>query len=211
MGTSILRVATLVGAAVVICSIILIDVHTTLWQELVVLSGLAAGLVTFLLTTLFIDRALQRSQAKRQAPIRRLALTELLHGIADEDRSALTRGVVVPRKLPSLQTSDDADLSRQIHQLLHAADTERRNLAKILGTWALFFTSNDGEERLVEHVARNTLRFETVRDAALALEASIEAGGDRTAALSTASRQIEACNHGIEDLARHLESELQKT
>src|SRR5699024_12392333 len=79
-----------------------VDVPTPIWQSLVILSGLAAGLVTFFLPSLFIDRFIQRAQRRRWAPVTRLALTEVLHQFADDQHSELTKGHIEPRRLPTL-------------------------------------------------------------------------------------------------------------
>ena len=91
------RIAIWIGAVTVIAVILWLDVMTGLWNELVILSGLAAGLVTFLLTVLVLDKLIARSTARRWSPVNRLALTEFLYSIADDERSEISRGEIVPR------------------------------------------------------------------------------------------------------------------
>ena len=54
------QMAGVIAVLALIIVVIVVDIHTSLWQELVILSGLVAGVITFLLTTFFIDRILQR-------------------------------------------------------------------------------------------------------------------------------------------------------
>ena len=88
---SALHVVTVIGALALIVIILWIDISTGFWQEIVILSGLAAGLVTFLLTTVFIGRFHQRSIEKRWEPVTHMALTSLLHQLAGKKHSDLSR------------------------------------------------------------------------------------------------------------------------
>src|SRR5690554_3397466 len=84
------------SAAILFAAVILwIDIATGLWQEVVILSGLVAGIVMFLLTILVFDRIAERATARRWAPVNRLALSEFLHELADDEDSEISRGLVV--------------------------------------------------------------------------------------------------------------------
>src|SRR5690606_17163398 len=66
---------------------------TGLWHDYVILSGLAAGVVTFVLTALIVDRVVARSTHERRAAVTRLAISDMLHAVADENeaRSRMAR------------------------------------------------------------------------------------------------------------------------
>ena len=113
--------AGVIAILALIIVVIVVDIHTTLWQELVILSGLVAGVITFLLTTFFIDRILQRSQRARQAPLRRLALVELLHALADDDHSQLMRGILRVRQLPEPTANSSKELAARTEEILSQA------------------------------------------------------------------------------------------
>lgn len=165
------RVAMLVGALGVIAIILWVDIATGLWQELVILSGLAAGLVTFLLTVLVFGRIVENSAARRWAPVNRLALSEFLHALADEDRSEISRGHVLARSIPTpAEWSDPAGLPIQLHALREAVVEERRRLSEALSRWAEFLASSGDNEQILRHVAAIALRLDRIRDAALELE-----------------------------------------
>ena len=68
----------LVGTGVIFAALVVwVDLSTDLWQKYVVISGLAAGLVTFVLSALVIDRLIAKSAHERWAPVTRLALGDL--------------------------------------------------------------------------------------------------------------------------------------
>lgn len=90
-----------VVTAVLLVVIIWIDVASGFWQEMVILSGVAAGFVSFVLTAMFLDQAVARHQHQKWYPVTRLALTDLLHAIADDERSDIRRGQIIARSLPA--------------------------------------------------------------------------------------------------------------
>lgn len=59
------RTLALAAGVVTMAVVIWIDVATGLWQQVVILSGIAAGLLTFLLTALFLDRWVARADHER--------------------------------------------------------------------------------------------------------------------------------------------------
>ncbi|NLA28267.1 MAG: hypothetical protein GX875_01225, partial [Propionibacterium sp.] len=86
------NLAIVLGVVVVVGIILWLDIATGVWSDLVVLSGLAAGLVTFLLNATIIDKLIARSAARRWKSVNRLAVSEILHLVADERTSEIARG-----------------------------------------------------------------------------------------------------------------------
>lgn len=168
----------LVGAAVLIGIILWIDIATGLWQEFVILSGLAAGLVTFLLTVIVLNRFIARDAARRWAPVNRLAITEFLYSVADEERSEFAHGIVVPRALPDTfpePVSPDnpgAELADALRQLREAVAKERSTLSDALSRWAEFLTTSGDNEVILRQLAEIAFQLDQVRDAALEYEES---------------------------------------
>ncbi|MGL3150784.1 hypothetical protein ACSS7Z_10530 [Microbacterium sp. A82] len=198
------RIAVLVGAFVVIGIILWIDIATGIWQELVILSGLAAGLVTFLLTALVLSRVMEKSAARRWAPVNRLALSEFLHALADEEGSEISRGRVHPRSIPTLvDASTPAELSAQLHVLREVVVDERRRLSEALSRWAEFLASSGDNEEILRHVAAIALRLDRVRDAALELEESPQPQNKEPLV-----REIDGCNTKFSALVDELQERL---
>lgn len=209
------RLIASVAALVLIVVVIWVDVTTTIWQELVILSGLAAGLVTFLLTSLFIDRFIQRAQRRRWAPVTRLALTEVLHQFADDQHSELTKGHIEPRRLPTLVESQTTHMLLSSTRGLRATVArERTRLSTVLGTWWNFLSATPGTDDLVRHIADATLLFDRVRDASLELDTALEQRGvphadeQSRAALATLNTEVLACNSAIAGIVREINSRL---
>ncbi|WP_425309958.1 hypothetical protein AADG42_14715 [Ammonicoccus fulvus] len=200
------RTATIVGAVVVIGVIIWIDIATGLWQNLVILAGLAAGLVSFLLTTLVLDRVMARHQARRWAPLNRLALSEFMHAMADEDASEISRGHIVMRSLPEVQSPLGSErLHQELSELREQVVSEREQLAVALSMWAEFLTSSGDNETILNHAAGIALRLDEVRDATVAVERE---GSEET--LAELRREIDNCNHHFATMAQELHSRLEE-
>lgn len=161
------------AAGVVVAVIIWFDVTSAIWQEVVILSGLAAGFVTFLLTVFVLDKVLARSTARRWAPVNRLAFTEFLHALADEDRSEITRGQVTPRTIDEPRFhADRRRYDDELERLREAVVTERRRLADLLGRWAPFLASSGANEVVLLHVADIALALDRIRDISLEAESA---------------------------------------
>lgn len=199
-----LHIAGIAGAIAVIIVVIWLDIATGVWQDLVVLSGLAAGLVTFLLTVLVVDRVVARSNARRWAPVTRLALTEFLHGLADEDQSEIARGVIVPRTLPPLSLellpTDRAAKLRELRELVVA---ERQHLSNALSHWVEFLAASSGSNDVLLHVADVALQLDRIREASLDLEREAT-----TATIASLNAEIHTCNERFEALAAELKEQL---
>jgi len=189
-GVRVRRFAIGAIAFVLIAVIIILDITTGVWNDLVIVSGLAAGLVTFLLTTLVVDRVVARATERRWAPVSRFALSEFLHSIADSERSEVSRGLIVPRTLAEFTaTPEDPGLTARLDSLRDQVMRERTLLANALGRWAQFLASNGDNSEVLQHTANLAQLFEEVRDAAL--EAERDPGATRLAELS---RLISAAN-----------------
>ena len=200
------RIAAVAGAIVTMVVILWIDVATGLWQELVVLGGVAAGVVTFALTVLVLDRVVARSTALRWEPVTRLALTEFLHALADEDRSEVSRGRIEPRLLPEPPPPGAVPLSRWLDDLREIVVGERRRLANVLGTWSSFLASSSDHEALLIRIADIALQLDRVRDESLEV-AEDGPGPD----LSTLTGEIRACNDRFRSLVDAIEKRLERT
>lgn len=189
-----------VGAFVVVGVIIWIDIATGLWNNLVILSGLAAGMVTFILTALVLDRIIARSTAKRWAPVNRLALSEFLHALADEERSEISRGKIVHRELPYVPNeSDIASFHAKLQDLRERVLRERELLSEALSRWAAFLASSGDNEQILLHIADIALQLDRVRDAALEAENS-----PNTATMQDLEAQTSRCNEAMGALAAEL-------
>ena len=188
------QVAILIGALVVIGVILWVDVVTGVWQELVIVAGLAAGLVSFLLTVLVLNRIVERAAARRWAPVNRLALSEFLHVIADEEHSEISRGVIVPRSLaePSADLAGD-ELTASLERLRETVLVERRSLSDTLSRWSQFLASSGDNETILLHIAEIALRLDRIRDAAL----EVEEHPDDTARRLRLTRETERCNASL--------------
>ena len=194
------RIAITVGAFVVVGIILWIDIATGLWNNLVVLSGLAAGIVTFILTALVLDRIIARSTAKRWAPVNRLALSEFLHALADEERSEISRGQIVHRELPYIREEHIiATLHENLEELRDRVLHERELLSEALSRWAAFLASSGDNEQILLHIADIALQLDRVRDAALEAEAS-----PSSITLRELESQTSSCNETMGALAAEL-------
>jgi len=193
-------------AFALIAVILILDVTTGVWNDLVIISGLAAGLVTFLLTTLVVDRVVARSTERRWAPVNRFALSEFLHSIADEERSELSRGRIVPRALPSFEaTPADQDLMERLEELRVLVVEERARLADALARWAQFLASNGDNNSVLRHTADLADMLEQVRDAAVEAEHDPDAS-----ALSEVSQLVAASNAAMLRLEAELRDRIKE-
>lgn len=200
------RLAGFAGAAVVIGVILWIDITTGLWQDLVILGGLAAGLVTFLLTVLVLDRMLQRSAEQRWAPVNRLALSEFLHAIADDEHSEISRGTIVPRIISPIAPEHSGEVLRtELDRVRKQLVKERTILTHSLSRWTEFLASSGDNEAVLLHIAQISLQFDRVRDASLEVEAS----PDDPILRAAFDAEVTSCNDSIQQLAAELQARLE--
>lgn len=198
---SALRIGTIAGALVLIACIIWLDIRTTLWQEMVILAGLAAGLVSFLLTSVVIDRIVRVETERRWAPVTHLALTELLHQLADDECSDLSRGRVVPRTFVFSETDDRGVMLIELERLRHEILAERTELASTLGIWVQFLTSSGDHEEIMVDIAELALQLDGVRDRVFELEQALTDDVDSTNARHHLLQAIQVCNSHISGLS----------
>lgn len=197
-------VAVAIGSLALIGVIIWLDVSTGVWNELVILSGLAAGLVTFLLTVLVLDKVIARTTERKWAPVNRFALTDFLHAIADEEHSEISRGHIVPRSLPHVDANADREaVLDALHALRHQVVDERSRLSDALSRWAEFLASSGDNEQILRHVAAIALQLDSVRDAAVEAETTFD--GEKFAALKN---EISSCNDSMLALEEELRSRI---
>lgn len=192
------RMTALVASIVAMVVVIWIDVATGLWQQVVILSGIAAGLLTFLLTALFLEGWVARAEHERWLPVTRVALTDILHTLADEERSELTRGIVEPRLL-RLDGTDDT------HAALEKVHDERVELTTALERWASFLAASADVQDLMIHVAQIAALLDELRDTLVELE--------RTGAPSESSRVsqlVEQYNGAVTSAVDEIEGLLQR-
>lgn len=206
------RAIALVAALLVIAVVIWVDVTTPVWQNLVIISGLVAGAVTFLLTTLFIDRFLQRAARRRWAPVTRMALTEMLHQLAEPASMRLHAGRAAPRllPLPELQSGKEALLA-QTQALRDAVIAERGRLSTALVTWWNLLSSVPDTEEILRHTADTALLLDSVRDASSELDDAVHEGASREeleAAEHTLHARIMTCNQSIAGIIEEISSRL---
>lgn len=182
--------------AVLLFAVVLwVEFTTGIWQELVILAGITAGLVTFIFTVLVLERMVARSTARRWYPVTRFALTEFLHALADEEHSDITRREIVPRSLSLSVSVTDSALPDRLHDLRSTVVNERKLLADALSTWSSFLTSSSGNEELLFRVATIAVQLDEVRDQSLRLEHSRSSSD-----LELLEREIETCNEHLAGL-----------
>lgn len=194
------QIASIIGGLIVVVVILWIDIATGLWQEVVILSGLAAGLVTFILTVVVLGRILENNTARRWAPINRLAVTEFLHAIVDDDASEIAHGQFVARSIdvpPDMQPASLVTLRNQVVE-------ERRALSDALSRWTSFLASSGDNEAILLNIAEIALQLDRVRDAALKAERL----GDQTSVAELRSK-ITVCNEHSAALVNELRGRLQ--
>lgn len=188
----LLVLLSLVGSAVILW----IDIATGLWQEYVILAGLAAGLVTFGLTSLIIDRVIARAAHQRWKPVTRLALTDILHAIADEQRSEVAHGVVTPVTFDPVAAATSDTLARLRHDVL----TERTRLARALAHWSTFLASSADATAVLDHAADLAEALDGIRD--LSLEAKRDGGAGLVALNAEITRYNDAVHRLVHELGR---------
>lgn len=200
---STVEIALTSATVVAIVVILWLDIRTTFWQDLVIVGGIAAGIVTFVLTVIVLDKVLARKTHKRWEPIARLAITEILHGLADEEHSHITRGHIVPRSL-NFNVSEDT-FREDLHRLRVAVVEERKNLSQALGTWTTFLASSTDHSDILVLAADVAQHLDEVRE--LSLIAEDDPTRDRILALK---QHAEKCDAQLSALTRALSERLQE-
>lgn len=190
---------------VLIVVVIWVDIRTQVWSEVVILSGVAAGVVTFLFTALFIDRIIARSEQERWRPVTHLAVTDLIHGLAHSD-SEISRGDIRPRYLSFPEGPRDTVSNESLQELLEAVTKERAELAIVLGRWSSFLATNAEAQTFLSHIAEVTADLDAIRDCVLALESQ------RTDQHAQSVRDnIDTYNQRVHDSVNELQQMLRET
>lgn len=171
---------------------------------LVILAGLAAGLVTFVLTALIVDRAVARSTHQRWSPVTRLALTDILHALADDEASEVTHGKVVPRRLDEIETTAPSDEVRAaLAGLRHDIIAEREQLARVLASWSSLLASSADATGVLDHAADFAERLDLVRDVSVTADGDPASAPDR-ARFGQLNREIALYNGAMDSLIAEL-------
>lgn len=171
------RALAVAAAVVAMVVVVVVDITTGLWQDVVILSGVVAGLLTFILTALFLDRVLARSQHARWLPVTRLALTDIAHSLADDARSEITRGRIVPRSIPVPAADDATPAPGAVDDLLRQVVAERALIAATMGRWSAFLAASGDVRTLMLHIAGVAERLDAIRDTALEIESGRAGAG----------------------------------
>ena len=160
------------GALIILLliGIIWLDITSGVWAETVILSGIAAGLLTFLLTALFIDRWTAAREHRKWSPVTRLALTDILHTLADDEHSDVRRGHIVARTL----TVAAHPTAAQLDVLLHEVIREREDITQALARWSQFLASSADVQALMNHIADLAESLDDIRDCVVELESGVQ-------------------------------------
>ena len=175
--------------------VVWLDLHSSFWQEAVILSGIAAGVLTFFLTALFLERWMANREHEKWLPVTRLALTDLLHTVADDNESDIKRGQIVPRNLEMPETLDRESLDALLHQVVE----ERNEISKTLARWAQFLAASADVQDLMVHVANLAQSLDDVRDAVIEVETESVPTAAAVPNLQAAISAFDAANQGIID------------
>lgn len=197
--TAIRVIAASLSIAVII-AIVWADIASGVWQETVILSGIAAGLLTFPLTALFLERWLARVEHKKWQPVTRLALTDILHAIADDEHSDIHRQHIVPRSI----RVPDAWSSQSLHNLMRQVVHERNNLTHALARWSGFLAGSADVQGLMNHIANLAEELDDIRDAAV--EADTAASRSYDTVIYEINSYNRAVIEAIDEIERLLEA-----
>ncbi len=192
----------LAGVSLVLMVVVIwLDIVGSFWQETVILSGIAAGLLTFVLTATFVERWMAQREHIKWIPVTRLALSDMLHSLADEDRSMVRRGDVTVRTLsvPLEHTLEDYD------SLLHQVVEERNSLTDALARWASFLVASADVQQLMLHVAFVSEALDDVRDSVVEAE---QLGADSPAGLVRVQKETRKYNSAANALVAEIETVL---
>ncbi|HIW63232.1 MAG TPA: hypothetical protein H9881_12300 [Candidatus Stackebrandtia excrementipullorum] len=205
MSLKMLRIVLALGAVITVGAIIWIDVATDIWQKYVVIAGLAAGLVTFVLTALVIDRVIARSTHERWAPVTRLALGDLRRQLTvdqfDEGDSV--------RRLPAVDEEGALDA------LIEAAAAEREALAVALSRWASFLSASADVSDIMDEIAEIAERLDRIDVTALAVRRAgkgsvVPSGKPMTPLVRELFTEIDAYHRAGDRLLAHISTVLRR-
>lgn len=206
MKWAVLRQVGVVIPLALVAIILWIDVTTHVWQDYVILSGLAAGVVTFVLTALIIDRVVARSAHERWAPVTRLAMYDILHALADDELSEITHGKIVPRQFAAVSAVTVVDVHAQVMDIRERVVTERQQFTAVLAVWSNFLASSADAIDVLEHKAEIAERLGMIRDAAV--EADPPASADQVSVLN---HELDLFNEAVGAFVLEVQERIQAT
>src|SRR5690625_4342981 len=198
MTIKLLRVLLAASAIIVVGAIIWVDVNTDLWQKYVVISGLAGGLVTFVLTALVLDRIVARSTHERWIPVTRLALGDLRRRLTADTRQD---GTAMVTRL-SLGSGDDDALRGLVQQ----AAAERDELTSALARWSAFLSASADATATMDAIADAAERLDNIDTIATDAVRDGELSDGMRVALQ---KEIDAYHSTGDDLLREVDTTLQ--
>lgn len=191
-------------AVILIIAVVWVDIRTGFWQETVILSGIAAGLLTFVLTATFVEKWLAEREHEKWVPVTRLALADIRHALADEDLSDIGRGHVRARTLRAGEVPSFEDYERLLTEIVE----ERDRIIAVLARWAPFLASSADVTTLMDHVAEVAEGLDHGRDAIVRAERAD--GESPEQAHAAVAQQLAdyntAAENAVEELNRILRS-----
>ncbi len=196
-----LRVLLGAFALVVIALIIWVDLATDLWQKYVIISGLAGGLITFVLTTLVVERIIARADHERWEPVTHLALGDLRRRLAEEP------GTPRARRLPDPRSAVPVD-SAAITALLETVDDERDLLIASLARWSAFLSSSADVTEIMDGIAQVALRLDAIDNHARELRAFDDRSDAHRAGLDAVRAEIIAYHGAADTLVARIDTAL---
>lgn len=180
-------------------AVIWVDIASGFWQETVILSGVAAGLVTFLFTAFFLDGAIAKRAHRKWFPVTRVALSDLLHTIADDERSDIQRRKITARSLPTVFTPDKEGLDSLLNQVV----TERDDIRDVLARWAQFLASSADVSDLMVHIADLAEHLDNIRDEVITIEERASSQ-DESKDITKLRRHIESYNKSTSEAIKEI-------
>ncbi|ANE08177.1 hypothetical protein [Corynebacterium glutamicum] len=136
-----------------------------------------------------------------------MALTSLLHQLADKKHSDLSRGDIVPRAFTVPTSTDAHAIHQDLEKLRNSVLKEQNHLTTVLETWSEFLTSNSDNADILRSSAEFGLQLEQLRDKALEVEQRIK--NSAQVDLTDLAHEIEICNQHHATLISAIQERLQ--
>lgn len=190
-----------VAAIVAMIVAVWMDLATRWWSETVIISGIAAGLLTFVLTAFSIERWMDRRDHRNWLPVTRLALTDLLHTVCDDELSDIRRGRFVKRALEMPNPITDESLERLLDQVVEERDLITDSLAR----WASFLAASADVQMLMTHLAYLGEGLDTLRDVVLETE-----NDQSDAQIQELENALRLYSEGMDLMIRELQIQIEK-
>lgn len=189
-------------ALVIIGLILWVDLATDIWSKYVIISSLAGGLVTFVLTTLILERVIARADHERWEPVTRLALGDLRRRLAGD----ATVGEV--HRLPDPEPFDIPD-DTATDAVLKAAHRERETLIESLARWSAFLSSSADVIDIMDGIAHVALRLDEIDRHVRGLRATPADSAARRTVLDALRAEIAAYHAAADNLLGKIDLALQ--